>query len=151
MWIRRFSRRAPGRSREAPWSGGGQTITLTKPVAIALGRWPLEGKLLIADNGPLQVLVYDVSGTPKLEFALGAEGGIAASYQATYAIPATPHSSQDSPSGVTTTATVRCKATSTPTTLAAMTADGPSIAKAISGLVRAHFGWRGGWDDSRNR
>jgi len=59
------------------------------PVAIAMGRGPYAGKLLVADNSSRkQILVYDVSGSsPVIIEKIGAPGGIGASFRAAYDFP----------------------------------------------------------------
>jgi hypothetical protein len=52
-----------------------QKITdVVDPTALAIDN---QGRLLVAENGPRQqVLIYDISGTPKLIGTLGTQGGI---------------------------------------------------------------------------
>lgn len=52
-----------------------QKITdVVDPTALAIDR---QGRLLVAENGPRQqVLIYDISGTPKLIGTFGTQGGI---------------------------------------------------------------------------
>jgi hypothetical protein len=52
-----------------------QKITdVIDPTALAIDN---QGRLLVAENGPRQqVLIYDISGTPKLIGTLGTQGGI---------------------------------------------------------------------------
>ncbi len=71
-------------------SGNGKTISdVEKPTAIAMGDGALAGKLLVADDGAKkQILIYDVSGTPTVVEAIGAEGGIASSFTIGYDLPA---------------------------------------------------------------
>lgn len=70
--------------------GNGRVISSCgKPVAIAMGRGPYVGKLLVADNSiQKQILVYDVTGNkPFIIEKIGAPGGIGATFHATYDFP----------------------------------------------------------------
>jgi hypothetical protein len=65
-----------------------------KPVAIAMGRGPYKGKLLVADNSiRKQILIYDLSGKKAVMIEkVGAPGGIGSTYHATYNFPKAIHS-----------------------------------------------------------
>lgn len=76
-------------------TGNGLTISdAGNPTALAIGRGPYEGKLIVADNGPgKRVLIYDVTGNaPHIEEIIGAEGGTGADYTANYDFPQGIHS-----------------------------------------------------------
>jgi hypothetical protein len=72
--------------------GNGKTITDAGiPKAIAIGKGPLAGKLIVADIGVRnQILIYDVSGTgtPTIIETIGATGGIASTFTIKYDLPA---------------------------------------------------------------
>lgn len=59
------------------------------PVAIAMGRGPYKGRLLVADNSiRKQILVYDVSGNkPVIVEKIGAAGGIGSAFHIQYDFP----------------------------------------------------------------
>lgn len=73
-------------------TGNGKTISdAGTPKAIAMGKGPLAGKLIVADIGTRnQILIYDVSGTgtPAIVETIGATGGIASKFVIDYDLPA---------------------------------------------------------------
>jgi len=64
--------------------GNNKTIALERPTAIALN--PNNGnQLIIGESGSkMQILIYDVSGTPTLTESVGAQGGPSANYTINY-------------------------------------------------------------------
>ena len=83
--------------------GNGKTITNAgKPKALAMGKGPLAGKLLVADIGSrMQILVYDVSGTgtPVIVETIGATGGIVSDFTINYDLPTAINSAIAYPAG----------------------------------------------------
>ncbi|BDI28202.1 hypothetical protein CCAX7_002530 [Capsulimonas corticalis] len=87
------------------WTINGASVTsddgrsLPSPGAPGALGVASNGQLLVADNGSRsQVLFYNVSGTPSLAGTFGVQGGISASYTATYDVPAATNS-PDYPTG----------------------------------------------------